>query len=634
MTSPILPADLAEAAQHLGAGRLAAAREAAERALTARPYDPDVLHISALIMFRQGEGDEAIDRVIRALEVRPEDADMLANLGLMQMERGEYEAATDCFSAASEMAPADPFLRLRLAAALLKLKRSGEAIETYRGILRQNPQFVPAHYDLAIALEAKGDLEGAIGSYEAAARFDKNELSARSSAVHLQQVLGRWQGIDRLRAEIVEPVLRGGTIGRPPLPMHVLALPIKVSPAELRALMGAHARAHGLVAKPSFTFPAPAPLSGRKLRIGYLSSDFGNHPVGHIVSGLLDRHDRSGFDITAYALSRSDGSPERSRLAVSLQRFADIADSDDAAAVRRIHADGIDILVDLNGHTRHHRLGILARRPAPLQATWLGFAATLGTDFVDYMIADPVVTPAADQAHYAERLVRLPDSYMAVPERKIEPAPSRSALGLPEQGIVFAAFVASHKIEPTVFGIWTNLLQKVPGSVLWLRIDNETALRSLRSEAEARKIDPARLIASPRVDRAAHLARHQAADLFLDTLFYGAHATALDALSAGLPVVSCAGDTFASRVGASLLNAAGLPDLVAATPADYEALALRLASDPAALADAKRRLAAARTGARLFDPAGFVRNLETAYRLMWDTYAAGRAAQPITVPVT
>lgn len=608
MPNPLATAGLARAADHLNAGRFAAAREAADAVLARHPAEAEAHHLRGLALFREGRAEEAIDALTSGLEINPESADMLANLGQMQLELGNFDAAHDCLSAALDMAPDDNELRLRMALAAQSLSRFGEAEAAYREIIRRDPRFVPAHYNLGITLAAAGRLEDAIASYEEAARIDPGELSAKGAATQLRQSLCQWTGIDRLRAEIVEPALRG-RFSRPPLLLDVLALPVAVSPAEFGTLAKSYARAHGLSARPRFT--AAARHASGRLRIGYVSSDFGDHPVGHLVGPLISRHDRAAFDVTAYATSPDDGSAERRQLVTGVEKIVDLSRLDPGAAAARIHQDGIDVLVDLHGHTLDNRLEIFAQRPARKQATWLGFPGTTGTDFFDAVLADAVAAPAAEQPHYSERLLHLPHSYVAV-EPLAGPAPARSVLGLPETGVVFCAFNAPHKIEPLGFGLWMRLLQDTPGSVLWLRTDNKTAQDNLRREAQTRGVDPQRLIFALRAaSRAEHLARQRAADLFLDTIFYNAHATAADALSVGLPVVSLKGGSFAARVGASLLKAAGLEELIATSPDDYVAIARRVAVDPAAM---KARLAAAHKSEPLFNAAGFVAGLEAAYR--------------------
>lgn len=630
----MLPPDLAAAAEHLAAHRYADARRLCDRLLAERPDDPEVLHVSGLARFRDGDEDGGIDALTRSLELRPDSADVLANLALMQFELGHYEAAHACFLAALDMAPGDYMLKYRVGQTLFRAENYKGAEAAYREVLTQAPDFVPAHYDLGLVLAARDQNEAAIASYEEAARRDPAELDARSRATNLRQMLCDWQGLDRVRDEIIAPALRPGfASARPPVPLEVLRLPIPLPPAEFHTITVNFARAHGLVAKPSFAFPPPSPVGpSRRLRVGYVSGDFGDHPVGHIVSGLFGRHDRSRFETIAYTLTADDRGPERQRLAAAVDRMVDLSADTRRDAARRIHADGIDILVDLSGHTRGNGLEIFARRPAPVQVTWLGFPGTLGTDFIDYLVADTVVAPAAEQPSYTERLVHLPGPYFAIAPEEPGPTPPRSALALPERGFVFCAFTLAHKIEPQAFGIWMRLLGRVPGSVLWLRVDNSTAQSNLKREAAARGIAPERLVFAPRLPRREHLARQHAADLYLDTLFYNGHSTVADTLAMGVPAVTVQGERFAARVGASLLKAVGLTDLIASSPDAYETIALRLATEPAALAAARARLAECRATAPVFDATGFMRHLESAYRTMWDTYAAGQPPQPFTVP--
>jgi len=624
---------LATIGDHLANGRYAQARQIADRLLTEHPDDPEILHIAGLVRFRQGELDEAIDMLGRSLELRPDSADVLANLAQMQFELGHFESAQACFAAALGLAPADHVLRYRVGQCLFELKDYAQAERAYRDVLQQAPDFTPAHYDLGLALSMQDKPEAAIASYDAAARLDPFELDGRSRAANLRQTLCRWDGLDRARAEIIEPAVRPGfATKRPPVPLEILRLPIRLTPAEFRKIAEDFARAHELVAKPAFTFAPPAPAAaGRRLRIGYVSSDFGDHPVGHIVGGLLGHHDRARFETVAYGLSASDGGPERARIAAAADRMIDLSAHTAREAAQRIHQDGIDILIDLAGHTRGNGLQIFARRPAPLQVTWLGFPATLGVDFIDYMLVDPIVVPADEQPWYSERLVHLPAPYFAVQPPAARPVPSRAAVGLPERGTVFGAFTLSHKIEPQVFGAWMRILTRVPASVLWLRVDHPLAQQALREHATAHGIAAERLVFAPRLPQAEHLARLRAADLYLDTFYYGGHSTMADMLSLGVPAVTMPGDRFSARVGASLLRSSGLEDLIARTPEDYEAIACRLATEPATLTSVRERLAKARTTAPLFDTATFVRHLEAAYRSMWQAYVAGQPTHPFKV---
>ena len=306
-------------------------------------------------------------------------------------------------------------------------------------------------------------------------------------------------------------------------------------------------------------------------------------------------------------------------MAAAFDQFIDVRSKSDREVAELLHALGIDIAIDLAGHTQHGRLGILAMRPAPIQASYLGFPATTGADFIDYIIADAIVLPFDQQPCYTERIVHLPDSYQVNDSRRAIAArtPAREELGLPAQDVVFCCFNNTWKMAPPVFDVWMRLLDRVAGSVLWLRCDKPRAEANLRSEAAARGIDPARLVfADTLPDYRDHLARHRVADLFLDTLPFNAHTTASDALWAGLPVLTCRGRTFSGRVAASLLNAVGLPQLVTESLDEYEALALRLATEPALLRAFRRTLEENRLRSPLFDTARLCRHIEAAYTMI------------------
>jgi predicted O-linked N-acetylglucosamine transferase (SPINDLY family) len=340
---------------------------------------------------------------------------------------------------------------------------------------------------------------------------------------------------------------------------------------------------------------------------------------------LFERHNRDRFEVLAYSYGPDDQSPMRARLNRAFDRFVEINAVSHRDAAERIHADKIDILVDLKGYTYHARPQISAYRPAPVQVSYLGYPATMGADFIDYIIVDPIAVPESEQPFFSERLVHLPGSYQ-VNDSKREGASaptSRQDWGLPEAGVVFCSFNNSYKISPAFFDIWMRLLRSVPGSVLWLLEGNELVKDNLRSEAKTRGVEAERLIFAPRVASADHLGRHLHADLSLDTLPCNAHTTASDALWAGLPVLTCSGDTFAGRVAASLLAAAGMPELIAPSLEEYEHMARTLARDPQRLIALRQKLAVNRDGSALFDPVKLTGNIEAAYARMWQTWLSG-----------
>jgi predicted O-linked N-acetylglucosamine transferase (SPINDLY family) len=337
--------------------------------------------------------------------------------------------------------------------------------------------------------------------------------------------------------------------------------------------------------------------------------------------------------VFGYCYSIDDGSDMRKRLVAAFDRFVDVRTLSHADTAKRIREDGIDILVDLKGYTKDGRTEILVHRPAPVQVNFLGYPGTLGADFIDYIIADAFVAPTHTQAHFAEKIVHLPDSYQPNDSRRQigRHATSRSECGLPESGFVFCSFNGAYKITPQVFAIWMRLLEAAPGSVLWLLDGGPPATANLRREAVGCGVDPRRLVFAPKLRMEEHLARLHLADLFLDTLPVNAHTTASDALWAGLPVLTCVGQAFIGRVAGSLLHAIGLPELITSTFEEYEVRALRLATDPAMLRGLRDRLERNRLSTPLFDAQRYARNIETAYTHMVRLYAAGRKPEAFAV---
>ena len=401
-------------------------------------------------------------------------------------------------------------------------------------------------------------------------------------------------------------------------------LALDSSPAE--QLDCARRAAAALAVPKSLMFPRLRPMPSGRIRIGYVSANFRPHAGAFLIAGLIEQHDRQDCEIVGYAASPDDGSQMRARLASSFDRFVDISGTTDRDAARRVHAEGIDILVDLNGFTQRARTAILAYRPAPIQVNYLGYPATTGADFIDYILVDPFVVPVDQQPFFSERLVHLPDCYQCNDDKRpiSDHTPSRAECGLPENGFLFCCFNNTYKITPDFFDIWMRLLDAVSGGVLWLMDDNFWEKANLAREAAARGIAPERIVFAPKLPPPDHLARHRLADLFLDTLPYNAHTTASDALWAGLPLVTCAGATFAGRVAGSLLRAIGLPELVTCSLEEYEALALRLSRDGDLLAALRARLARNKWTHPLFDTERFARNIEVAYRRMWERSRAGR----------
>lgn len=440
----------------------------------------------------------------------------------------------------------------------------------------------------------------------------------------LSRRMCEWDDLDHWRERFRRVIANGdaGTLS----PFLLLSLP-GMTAAEQRdcaELWTQRQRADSVAERAALAFTFPRRRRS-KIRLGYLSCDFHEHATALLMIELFEGHDRERFEIYAYSYGADDGRGMRQRLEATFDRFIDIQPLSNREAAQAIHGDEVDILVDLKGYTKGTRTGILMLRPAPIQVNYLGYPGTLGGDFCDYIITDSILTPPPSAADYSESFAYLPDSYQPHSRYShIGAAPSRTAAGLPEQGFVFCCFNQAYKITPTMFTLWCRLLAACPGSVLWLLKDS-MAEGNLRNLALSQGVAPHRLVFATDLPQAEHLGRLQLADLVLDTLPFNAHTTASDALWAGVPIITCAGQTFASRVAASLLHAIDLPELATPDLDAYYALALELASDADRLATVKQALADKRMTTALFDIDLYTRNLERLYRRMWQRHQDGDA---------
>jgi protein O-GlcNAc transferase len=677
---------VAEAARHHDSRRFAEAERLYRRVLAADPNHADCLHLLGLVMYQTGRPEMALEQIGRAIALNGAVADFHNDIAGIHQSLGHFDRAVAHCRQALALDPHAVASRLNLARALHAQGDLPEAIAQYRRVVQSQPDSVAGHYNLAVALYQQGNSREAVahyrrvlefrpehaeahtnlgialaaqGRWEMAIAHYRQALAARPDsadtlnalgdaltmtgdfaqaiaavqrALTLQPDLGRaranlayikaqacdWVDFDRAAAWVLAPLRQGA---RDVPPFVVLMLPATPADRLLAARRCGEGFARGVT---PFTHPRSA--ARRPIRVGYLSQDLRGDVVGRLIPELIARHDRSRFTVNAYCYGPDDCSGMRQRLVAAFDNFTDLSGIDDAAAATRIHADGIDILVDLTGHTSQNpRSRILAFRPAPVQVNFLGYPGTMGADFIDYIIVDEFLAPPDQQPFYAEKLVQLPDCYQpSDPARPAGMPPlSRAACGLPADGLVFCCFNHSYKLTPAVFDIWMRLLQAVPGSVLWLLEANMAMPANLRGEAAARGIMPERLVFARHAPIPEYLARLAAADLFLDTFPYNAGATANDALWAGLPVLTCSGDFYVGRMAGSLLHAIGLPELVTASPAEYETRAQELAGDPSRLMELRRRLAGNRARTPLFDMARYTSSIEAAYLGMWQRWRAG-----------
>lgn len=589
-------------------GRLAAAQRIYREILERQPDHFGATHmlgVAALQEHRSGEGAALIRKAI-ALDDGVAAAHN--NLGKALLAQGRPEEALDCFDRAIALAADFIEAYIHRGAVLMSQQRVTEALESYQKAVALKPENAELHRNCGHILARLGRHDDAFAAYDNAFRLDPDMTAIEGYRLYARMHLCDWENLDSERADLVASVRDGKPSAQP-----FIFLAVPSSSADQRRCAHAWARRH---------FPgAGRPLwNGEKyrhdrIRLAYLSADFRQHAAAVLMAGMFECHDKSRFELTAISWGADDGSGLRQRIAGAFDRFVDARTSGDDEIAGLLHALEIDIAVDLMGFTTDSRTGILARRPAPVQAHYMGFPGTMAVPYLDYIVADRVVIPKAARAFYSEKVVSLPNSYF-VNDDKREIADrifTRAELGLPATGFVFCCFNSSHKITPEVFEVWMRILKAVEGSVLWLYQEDARAAENLRHEARAWGVDPERLVFAQRVPPAEHLARHRAADLLLDTLPYNAHTTAADALWAGLPVLTCRGETFAGRVAASLLEAIGLPELIARTPGDYERLAVGFARNAARFDAIKAKLAKNRATAPLFDTQLFTHHIEAAY---------------------
>jgi protein O-GlcNAc transferase len=548
------------------------------------------------------------------------------HLALALDGQGRVLEALDAASRAAGVAPADASCAGLKAQLQERIDQLGQARTTLEVALARLPTSAALHSQLASVAERQGDLPAAAVAHADALRLQPENGAALSQLLFLRKRMADWHDLATLRERF-----RKGVAEKRALLTPFSFLGDPSTRAEQRACAERWAKGY---ATP--TVRGRRLLTEGRLRVGYLSGDFYDHPTAVLAAGVFEAHDRSRFEVSGYSTGPDDGSAWRARVAGAFEHFHDVRAGSPAALAERIRADGIDVLVDLKGHTEGAPFEVLARRAAPIQVHWLGYPGTLGAPFVDYLIGDAVVTPLAEAGDYAESLVLLPGCYQSNDRRRADrPPPPRAALGLPDTAVVLCCFNATFKIDPAVFDAWARILAAVPDGVLWLlaRGDDDPAVANLRREAAARGIDSRRLVFANRRPHADYLGLFRHADLFLDTWPYNAHTTASDALWMGCPVQTLRGETFAGRVGESLLRAVGLPALVAPDVDGYVAAAIALARDGDRRARLRRHVETAGRASPLFDATAFTRGLERAYAEMASQYRAARRG-PIVVPPT
>lgn len=643
-------------------GQLTDAERLYRRILADNPRDFDSCHMLGVLKAQQGLLDEAQALIAGALKQKPDNTGALANYANVLTLLGRAEEAVTCYDRVIAVAPDSETLTNR-GNTLHSLNRHQEALASFDRALVLDAGNVQAQFKRGTVLGEMGRAEDAIASYDRVLARQPGHIEALNNrgftwwlnkkqyvpaiadlqkvaalapdfpyaggaVLHLKMYAADWTDFERRKTDVVQGIRRGMRTARP-----FMFQAVSDQPADLQACARIYVRDQYPEVRGIPPHDRKARAGREKIKLGYLSGEFREQATAILMAGLYERHDRARFEVIAVDNGSADNSPMRKRLEKTFDSFLEIGPLSDAEAAASIREAGIDILINLNGYFGKHRMGVFARRPAPLQVNYLGFPGTLGAPYIDYILADRVVVPEGEERFYDEKVVLLPDSYQVNDDRgrAIAATPSRAEAGLPETGFVFCNFNQSYKLTPESFASWMRILGQVDGSLLWLLEATDPYAENIRAAARAHGVAPERIIFAPDRPPEHHLARLQLADLFLDGLPYNAHTTGSDALWAGVPLITRRGATFPGRVAASLLLAADLPELVTESLEDYEALAVRLATDKDALATIRKRLGGNRSCCALFDTDRSRRNIERAYAEMWRRWLAGEAPRSFAV---
>lgn len=638
-------------------GDYQAAADACAKGLAINSANANLAYINAVSLYKLNRLADALAQFDAVLSVQPNHLAAINEKGSVLAQLKRYDAALICVDRALALNPQFAEAQLNKGNICFNLNRPKEALAAYEKALSLNPRLADAWLGLGNLYRTLGRHDGAFAAYDKALAINSDMAGAwlgrgnvlielkrydeafaafdrafalnpgmefvEGSRLQAKLIVCDWTDLEAEISHLIASVRAGAPACTPFTFLCVPALP-----ADLLQCAKSYA-------------PVPSPAIRRsditphdRIRLAYLSADFREHPVAFLTAGMFERHDKSRFETTAISLTAPEDTAVRRRLAEAFEHFIDAPGQSDQELAELIRRREIDILVDLMGYTLNNRRNVLARRVAPIQVNYLGYPATMGTDFMDYIIADRTVIPQEHFKYYSEKVVWLPDTFQVNDRQReiAEPTPTRRECGLPESGVVFCCFNSTHKILPEMFDVWMRLLRAVEGSVLWLGQGNSFAAANLRREAERRGVAPSRLIFAPRTQHLSdHLARHRQADVFLDTIPYNAHTTGSDALWAGVPIVVCPGETYCARGTASYLKALGLDELIAGSLKDYEALALKLAREPDALRALKDKLARNRDTFPLFDTERFTRHIEAAYATMWQHFQRGEPPSAFAV---
>ena len=605
--------------------KLDEALEAYNKAISIKPDYAVAYFNMGVTLQHQDKLEEAIETYNKALSINPNYIDAYNNMGNVLKNQGKLEEAIEAYNKALSIKPDCAEAYNNMGNGLKNQGKLDDAIEAYNKALLIKPDYAEAYYNMGITLQDQNKLEEAIEAYNKALLIKPGYESARAQKLHQQANICDWKSIEEDRKLI--PQL--GTSEKSVEPFSMLSLEDAPERHQIRSQLYAKAKYRQKPLQPTFK----GSKKPNRIRIGYFSADFHNHATMYLMAKIFALHDKQKFKIYAYSYGPDKNDKMRQELIRSVDIFNDVREMNDKDVALLARQDNIDIAIDLKGYTQNQRLGIFAYRPARTQISYLGYPGNLGADFIDYIVADPIVAPFNQRHAYSEKIIYLPHTYQPNDNKRIisKNVTTKTDMGLPEEGLVFCCFNNNYKISINEFDIWMRLLGKVDGSVFWLFKSNLWAQQNLRLEAEKRGIKANRLIFAERIPQDEHLARQKHADLFVDTFNYNAHTTISDALWAGLPVVTKLGKGFPARVAGSLLNAVGLPELVTENEHDYEALILELAMNPRKLAIVKDKIAINRLSQPLFDTELYLKHLEDGYQQAYQNYFDGKSPETIIV---
>jgi protein O-GlcNAc transferase len=604
-------------------GDLEASITSFKMTLKIKPDHTDAYYNMGIAQNEKGDLEAAIASFKMTLKIKPDHADAYYNMGNALKDKGYLEAAIDCYKMTLKIMPDSSDAYFKIGIALNKKGDFEAALDSYKMALKIKPDHTDAYYNMGIALKRKGDFEAALDSYQKALKIKPFYAPALSQTHYLATIMSDWALAKALEKNLSSDQLEGnlsvyGLLSLEDNPTMHLKRATKLVKSKYNYLPLFHIR---------------PPIKSNRIKVGYFSSYFRQHPVTMLSVNMLEYSDKEKFETFAFHYGPNIQDDYRLRIGSAFDHFIDVSDMLDKEIADLALKKEIDIAIEFNGFMKDERIGILAHHPAPIQINYLAYPGTMGANFHDYIVADETLIPEDQKSNYSENIIYLPNCYMPQDRtRQIsDKSITRQEYNLPEDSFVFCCFNNSFKITPKEFDIWMRLLSKIDGSVLWLLKANKSSEVNLKTEAKKRGIEPNRLIFADKMPVEEHLARQKLADLFLDTFNFNAHTTASDALWVGLPVLTKIGKGFAARVASSLLTSLEVPELITTSEKEYEALALSLAMNPEKLSLIKKKLADKRTSAPLFDTETYTKNLEKAYTQVYERYTQGLSPTEIKI---